>query len=45
MKANIRPLIISGPSGIGKTYLVDILISTLDYQKIITVTTREPRIG
>jgi guanylate kinase len=41
----MRPLIISGPSGIGKNYLVNILTNEYDYKNIIPVTTREPRTG
>lgn len=42
---NMRPLVISGPSGSGKSYLVNVLTQNYDYKRVVPVTTREPRIG
>lgn len=43
MHKNFSPLIISGPSGIGKSYLEKILCDQHQCQRIISTTTRPPR--
>jgi guanylate kinase len=40
-----EPLIISGPSGIGKTYLEKHLIENHNFKRIMSTTTRQPREG
>lgn len=41
----MRPLLISGPSGVGKSYIADFLTKNLDYARVVPITTREPRLG
>ena len=36
-------VVVSGPSGVGKTTLVEQLLGTSDYERAVTATTREPR--
>lgn len=40
-----KPLFISGPSGVGKSYLTLHLVSHFNCKKIVTITTRNPRPG
>lgn len=42
---NIQPLLISGPSGIGKSYLANYLTVYYDCSRVIPTTTRPPRIN
>lgn len=39
------PLVISGPSGVGKSYLANYLTRTYFCQRILPTTTRPPRMG
>jgi len=41
----MEPLFISGPSGVGKSFLTRQLCARYSCQKIVTTTTRAPRIG
>lgn len=41
----MKVLIISGPSGIGKSYIANYLSEEHNFQRIVPVTTRMPRIG
>lgn len=40
----LKPLVISGPSGVGKTFLVRELLKSGNYTKVLSTTTRVPRI-
>ncbi len=41
----MKVLIISGPSGIGKSYIANYLSKEHNFQRIVPVTTRMPRVG
>lgn len=42
---NLAPLILSGPSGVGKTYLEKHLCEHYNFQRILSTTTRDQRPG
>ena len=42
---DLQPIFISGPSGVGKSYLTKFLIDNYNVKKIVTLTTRKPRVN
>jgi len=45
MAASPRLVVVSGPSGVGKTTICDLLLKRPDFERVITATTRAPRPG
>jgi guanylate kinase len=41
----IQPLVISGPSGVGKSFLADYLVQNFPFKQVPSTTTRLPRSG
>jgi guanylate kinase len=41
----VEPLFVSGPSGVGKSFLTQYLVDHYNCKKIVTTTTRPPRLG
>lgn len=42
---NFEPLVLSGPSGVGKSFIIRLLSHSYDFKKVLPITTRAPRIG
>ena len=38
-------VVVSGPSGVGKTTVCDLLLQRDDFERVVTATTRAPRKG
>ena len=41
----VKPVIIAGPSGVGKSYILELLVNSYSFEKIVGTNTRQPRIG